>query len=206
MTDAENIEGFVPFSLKGSYNNLYCDNLDETTPTNNAGKSSFDDETPSSENQMKNMLENVYCNAMPLSPSTANFEMSDFKATDPELHVYSNIKSSVSPDDVPFNSNAMKLPINYSTTTLMSNSLDLDLDDPTEIDRTTVSASKNPNATSMKFSASGDDRNNEVNVSIAPKKVKLNGTRKSIVNEEKSLKSLHDNTMIDTALDLDSIN
>lgn len=220
-TDIENVEGFVPFSLKGSYNNLYCDNLDEPTlqSTNNSIIQQNSDETPTNENQMKNLLENVYCNAMPLSASTNNFELNDYKGNEADLHVYSNIKSSVSPDDPSYNVNAMNLPINFSTTSMMSNNLDLDLDDPTEIDRTTVNVNKKStkyigtNGGSGGIDDNNDIRINDKNVNKLSTKIKtnVNGTRKNItnssqLNENKTLKSLHDTTMIDTALDLDSLN
>lgn len=159
--DSDHIENLTPFNnLKGSYNNLFCDNLDDEmvhaldnteNPTALAQKT-----TP-----VKKLLENVYCNvsspsSYPIPPS-ASFS-SQYVAKligdtsispdkiDPNLHVYSNINDSIAADvmngsattaagDTSFpNIESIiseSMTMNRKSSTMLGDDLELDLDDPT---------------------------------------------------------------------------
>lgn len=111
LTPFNNVKGSFD-NLKGSYNNLFCDNLDDEP-----GQTlSLEHTDPANVQQMTSqLLENVYCNVSPTMvrqklPATASTVMAKespqfnahtistnrivdnlLTASDPNLHVYSNI-------------------------------------------------------------------------------------------------------------------
>lgn len=244
--DTDTIENLAPFNnMKGSYNNLYCDNLDEEVKTfqqNNAAA-----------NQM---LENVYCNVSPAmqtqSNGKSNIESSTtnrmvdslLTASDPNMHVYSNVsnaavsdneqitanaptattveplppKNKFAPDSGPNNIESIisQTMLNQSSKLLSDNLNDLDLDDPTLV---SGSIANTPNTSTMlKLKASDSSKFSSSKKSKAPSdgpnvSKKLFSTPTSPMDvmidgesgADSFLRSLHNTTMIDTALDLDSI-
>lgn len=105
--DTDTLGNLTPFNnMKGSYNNLFCDNLDDDT------NQTFDQTDPVNvQNTSKQILENVYSNistAMQTQPngnkntiesSTVNMATNHIvdnllTSTDPNLHVYSNVSNT----------------------------------------------------------------------------------------------------------------
>lgn len=109
--DTDNLENLTPFNnMKGSYNNLFCDNLDNETNQMIGGQTD-------SMRGADQLLENVYCNVSPIkqnstsiiggknasklsSPTSIGNQMTNnivdsiLAESDPNLHVYSNVNST----------------------------------------------------------------------------------------------------------------
>lgn len=226
--ETENGENVISGSLKGSYNNLFFDNLDETTATTKTGDASNINET----NQIENFLENVYSNVLPTPTTTSppsntidDGQLVDYKETQNDdkynssaTHVYSNVNTP-SPSNGPlYKEGKLDLNTNNNYSTMMSNDLDLDLDDPTQVDLSTSTHSNySRNAKNSRTSnvnsgdnygmpidaMNGNSKTATVKIDTSPTNA-LKSTK--IERDAKVLNHLHDTTMIDTALDLDSIN
>ncbi|XP_055325322.1 palmitoyltransferase ZDHHC14 [Sitodiplosis mosellana] len=108
--DTDALGNLTPFNnMKGSYNNLFCDNLDDDTVQ------TFDQNDPANVQTTNQILENVYCNISPamqtngkpaidtMTPTTTtkiaitatnNIVDNILASTDPNLHVYSNVSNT----------------------------------------------------------------------------------------------------------------
>lgn len=266
-SDTDNLDNLTQFNnLKGSYNNLFCDNLDDELGQ------TVDDKDIDVEQKL---FENVYCNVSPAKQQQPMYNNNKFvtdligndtddslKKTDPNLHVYSNINSTVGTEvlspttisntpnhsadhsqliktklnDMVFNNNIesiMNDSIMRKSSTMLSDDLDdLDLDDPT-----IASGSIGGQGATLKIVKNGTDSMDRhsyplnsvgklkkshletnsmpTDIKIKPKKlfnesimVDGSGNHSTIDNSSflgQRIRSLHDTTMIDTALDLDSL-
>lgn len=127
--DTDNLENLTPFNnMKGSYNNLFCDNLDNE-PIQILGQTESIAIPNQSITPSDQLLENVYCNVSPIkksqTQSTPSFINGGTELTttigggngngahmtsnnivdniliesDPNLHVYSNVSSTPTTKD-----------------------------------------------------------------------------------------------------------
>lgn len=114
--DTDTLGNLTPFNnLKGSYNNLFCDNLDDDTVQTLEPSDPANVQTTANQ-----LLENVYCNISPTIQtahnttgksaalkesvnSTATNHLVDnlLAGSDPNLHVYSNISNATINDNDP---------------------------------------------------------------------------------------------------------
>lgn len=283
--DSDHIENLTPFNnLKGSYNNLFCDNLDDemvhTMDDTENSTVMAHKTTP-----VKQLLENVYCNVstpssypIPLSASFSSqyvakmigdTSISPVK-TDPNLHVYSNINDTIAADVMkgsatcaagdPSFANIESIiseSMNRKSSTMLSDDLELDLDDPTTAVSSTMGGSvtrgggtntmpkllKSTSSDLVKHqfgslrklntSQSQDTTTTDMKTMLSAAAATQSKTKKSkklyadakhmtdssaaanqtTVSDNgpasfsgQRLRTLHDTTMIDTALDLDSLN
>lgn len=109
--DTDTLGNLTPFNnMKGSYNNLFCDNLDDDTiQTVETNEPMVNVQTSTPANHL---LENVYCNiahntsgksaineslnANAITTTTTNHIVDNLLAgSDPNLHVYSNISNTM---------------------------------------------------------------------------------------------------------------
>lgn len=104
--DTDTLGNLTPFNnMKGSYNNLFCDNLDDDTVQ------TFDQNDPANVQTTNQILENVYCNISPaiqttqINGKTANDTAAATTTTTTpttknanhivdNLHVYSNVSNT----------------------------------------------------------------------------------------------------------------
>lgn len=254
--DTDTLGNLTPFNnMKGSYNNLFCDNLDDDTVQ------TFDQNETANVQTANQILENVYCNISPAmqtngknaietaTASTATNHIVDniLASTDPNLHVYSNVGNSttIGENDATQTTNstpkstdalamdgasmAIKSKLNtdnalnisniesiisqsIKSSKLLSDNLnDLDLDDPTLVSGS-IANTPNTSAMSKVLKANDAIALSSTSKFNSNKKTKHDDSRanisKKLFNDTTSsldVRSLHDTTMIDTALDLDSI-
>lgn len=110
--DTDTLGHLTPFNnMKGSYNNLFCDNLDDDTVQ------TLDPSDPANVQATNQLLENVYCNISPMQTTaqstgkggsiateptitTAKHIVDNLLAShDPSLHVYSNVSNATINDN-----------------------------------------------------------------------------------------------------------
>lgn len=178
-------------NLSGSYNNLFRDNVDNSTNVDNSnlinsGIVSHTQHTSDNPLNTYNIMksasgsENVYSNILPSSiQNTTNEEgkssIVDIE-TDPNLHLYSNISHERLSQPPSHNIKSAYLESNDIMSSTLYND-DLDLDDPVQAFVNKSSNTKSKKNTSEEMEGS----------------------------EAHRLRLLHQSTMINTALDLDSL-
>lgn len=284
--DTDHMENLMPFNnLKGSYNNLFCDNLDDEMVHALDDKENTTIHAQQKTTPVKQLLENVYCNVSPPSaytiPPSASFSsqyvakmMGDTSISpdkiDPNLHVYSNINDSIAADvlngstvttagDTSFANieSIINESMNRKSSTMLSDDLELDLDDPTTAVNSTLGAGGGGGGTNsmpkllkstssdlakhhqfgslrkLNASQSLDTTTTDMKTMLSASAATQSKTKKSkklyvdtnhvsdsntVANQTTAsdngqtsylgqrLRTLHDTTMIDTALDLDSLN
>lgn len=206
-------------NLSGSYSNLFRDMLD-------------DDDSKLNSTEQKVQQNDLYENIPTATASSAHPQSAsdNSEKSDPTMHVYSNIveTTTVASTENLNKSIATNADANLldGSSTMISN-LDLDLDDPAlavatfgmakskdtskivnEISVKAVKADRS-NAKRMSKSSSMEMKNVIPQVAIADQSA--NGSNPAISNASNSfcspsrMRLLHDTTMIDTALDLDSL-
>ncbi|KAG4066261.1 hypothetical protein HA402_000485 [Bradysia odoriphaga] len=209
-------------NLSGSYSNLFRDILDDDDCKLNSTEQKV---------HQKDLSENVYSNI----PSTTTIPVGDnSEKSDPNLHVYSNIVETTAGTSSSENLNKstsgnVDATIADGSSTMIAN--DLDLDDPalavatfgmakpkdsskvvnekmiksTKVDRSSLNNKRMPKSSSMEMKnvipqvAIVDQSSNSVNGSSTTTTVNASFCSPS------RMRLLHDTTMIDTALDLDSL-
>lgn len=229
--------------MSGSYSNLYREKFDdepnEISIAQNVSTRNLAAQNSPTTNVPSEMVENVYCNIPSqyggMSPS-AMVQSSSPESSNPNLHLYSNVtlaneaQDAVAVASTPLSSdnqnrngsNQTKIKsgpmatLTSSNSLLMSDDLDLDLDDPvmavgTPVKRSTNSTNTDytPTANSSRKPAISIELKQVAAVDTVPIKGdhrqqmnNPNGAIDATMNSSRLL--LHD-TMIDTALDLDSL-
>lgn len=206
-------------NLSGSYSNLFRDMLeDDDSKLNNTEQS----------NHQKEVTENVYSN-IPTATAAGIIQQSGSNNTesDPNLHVYSNIVETTTIDNLnKTNGLNNDTTLIYGSSTMMPD--DLDLDDPAIAfgmvkpkdtsnivnEKLMKSAKLDRSSLNKRTSKSSSMEMKNVIDSVAIIDQSSNGvggSNPAISNTSNAfcspsrMRLLHDTTMIDTALDLDSL-
>lgn len=212
-------------NLSGSYSNLFRDMLEDDDSKLNSTEQKI---------HQKDLSENVYSN-VPTTSSVPAAASDNSEKSDPNLHVYSNIVETTvaSPEHINKSTRTSNVDatITDGTSTMISN--DLDLDDPSlavatfgmakpkdssklvNEKVTTKSAKADRSSLSKRTPKSSSMEMKNVIPQVAIIEQSSNGVMSSsnpnISNASNSfcspsrMRLLHDTTMIDTALDLDSL-